>query len=166
VALHQNGAKGTVKLMFKNKKRKIDPDTTDTLIGEGTVFEGKIRSEAGIRVEGRIIGDIECTGDVTVGEKGVLYSNISARHVELAGTVHGNVTAQGQLTIRSSGRLYGNLTAQRLNIEAGAVFQGSSKMTGGELPEPSSVQAEPAAGGNAAQMTQSGSGSDHVLKAW
>jgi cytoskeletal protein CcmA (bactofilin family) len=153
--------------MFRNKKRKIDPDTTDTLIGEGTVFEGKIRSEAGIRVEGRIIGDIECAGDVTVGEKGVLYSNISARHVELAGTVHGNVTAQGQLTIRSSGRLYGNLTAQRLNIEAGAVFQGSSKMTGGEQPEQSAAPAEPAASeGNAAQLAQGGNQTDHVLKAW
>jgi len=154
--------------MFKNKKRKIDPDTTDTLIGEGTVFEGKIRSEAGIRVEGRIVGDIECTGDVTIGEKGVLYSNIHARHVELAGTVHGNVTAQGQLTIRATGKLYGNLTAQRLNIEAGAVFEGSSKMTGGEMPEHVAMPAEqPAtAGGNAPQVVQGAGGSDHVLKAW
>ena len=154
--------------MFKNKKRKIDPDTTDTLIGEGTVFEGKIRSEAGIRVEGRIVGDIECTGDVIVGEKGVLYSNIHARHVELAGIVHGNVTAQGQLTIRSTGKLYGNLTAQRLNIEAGAVFQGSSKMTGGEQPEHVAPPAEqPAtASDNAQQVVQSAGGSDHVLKAW
>jgi len=155
-------------MMLRNKKRKIDPDTTDTLIGEGTVFEGKIRSEAGIRVEGRIVGDIECTGDVIVGEKGVLYSNIHARHVELAGSVHGNVTAQGQLTIRSTGKLYGNLTAQRLNIEAGAVFQGSSKMTGGEQPEQVALPAEqPAtASGNAQQVAQGAGGSDHVLKAW
>jgi len=154
--------------MFKNKQRKIDPDTTDTLIGEGTVFEGKIRSEAGVRVEGKIYGDIECKGDVTIGEKGVLYSNVQARQVELAGTVHGNVTAQGQLTIRSTGKLYGNLTAQRLNIEAGAIFQGSSKMTGGELPEQAAVPAEqPAsAGGNAPQVAQGAGGTDHALKAW
>jgi len=50
--------------MFKNKKKKIDPNMTDTLIGEGTTFEGKISSQAGIRVEGQMIGNIECEGDI------------------------------------------------------------------------------------------------------
>ncbi|WP_276355541.1 bactofilin family protein [Cohnella caldifontis] len=114
--------------MFKNKKSKIDPNMTDTLIGEGTHFEGKIKSEAGIRVEGHLTGDIECTGDVTIGENGSVRSNIKARHIILAGHVTGNVTASGKLTIKASGQLHGNLTAQELSIEAGGVFQGSSRM--------------------------------------
>lgn len=147
-------------MMFRSKKPKINPDTTDTLIGEGTVFEGKIRSEAGIRVEGQIIGDIECSGDVTIGEGGSARSNITARNVVLAGVVHGNVTAQGQLTIRASGQLYGNLTAQQLNIEAGAVFQGTSKMSAKEQPaaekKAEKTDKEPAVGNSA----------DNMLKAW
>lgn len=120
--------------MFKNKKSKIDPNMTDTLIGEGTHFEGKIRSEAGIRIEGHLTGDIECTGDVTIGENGSARSNIRARHVILAGQVTGNVSASGKLTIKATGKLQGNLTAQELSIEAGGIFQGSSKMeTGKEI---------------------------------
>jgi len=114
--------------MFKSKKNKIDPNMTDTLIGEGTRFEGKIKSDAGIRIEGHLTGDIECAGDVTIGEKGVANSNIRARHVVLAGQVYGNITASGTLTIKSTGRLLGNLTAQELSIEAGGFFQGNSKM--------------------------------------
>lgn len=114
--------------MFKNKKNKIDPNMTDTLIGEGSHFEGKIKSEAGIRIEGHITGDIECTGDVTVGENGVARSHIRARHIILAGHVTGNVTASGKLTIKATGQLHGNLTAQELSIEPGGVFQGSSNM--------------------------------------
>jgi cytoskeletal protein CcmA (bactofilin family) len=114
--------------MFKSKKSKIDPNMTDTLIGEGTRFEGKIKSEAGIRIEGHLTGDIECAGDVTIGEKGTANSNIRARHVVLAGTVNGNITASGTLTIKATGRLMGNLTAQELSIEAGGYFQGNSKM--------------------------------------
>jgi len=114
--------------MFNSKKSKIDPNSTDTLIGEGTHFEGKIKSEAGIRIEGHLTGDIACTGDVTVGEHGRADSHISARHVILAGQVTGNVTASGKLTIKATGKLFGNLTAKELSIESGGIFQGSSKM--------------------------------------
>lgn len=114
--------------MFKNKKVKIDPNTTDTLIGEGSVFEGKVKSAAGIRVEGQILGDIESEGDVTIGEKGIARSNITARNVILAGQVTGNVTAKGKLSIKASGQLHGNLSALELSIESGGLFQGASKM--------------------------------------
>ncbi|MCR8631391.1 MULTISPECIES: bactofilin family protein [Paenibacillus] len=117
--------------MFKGKKHAVDLHTTDTLIGEGTVFEGKIKSEASIRIEGQINGDVECAGDVTVGELGVVKSNIIARDVILAGTVNGNVLCKGKLTIRSTGKLFGNTTAQSLIIDEGGMFQGMSKMENG-----------------------------------
>jgi cytoskeletal protein CcmA (bactofilin family) len=114
--------------MFKKKQSPINPNTTDTLIGEGSVFEGRIRSEASIRIEGHIVGDIECTGDVYVGEKGVVKSNVSARDVIIGGSVHGNIVTKGKLTITSTGSLHGNTNAASFIIEEGAVFQGSSKM--------------------------------------
>lgn len=114
--------------MFKSKKHEINPSTTDTLIGEGSVFEGKIKSEASIRIEGHLTGDIECTGDVTVGEKGVVRSNINAREVVIAGQVTGNVTTKGRLTIMASGQLNGNTNSASFIIEEGGTFQGMSKM--------------------------------------
>lgn len=114
--------------MFKKKKSKINPNTTDTLIGEGSTFEGRIRSEASLRVEGIIIGDIECVGDVTVGEHGNARSNITARNVTIAGMVQGNVSTRGLLTITASGQLFGNTLSQTLLISEGGVFQGQSKM--------------------------------------
>jgi|HigsolmetaAR203D_1030402.scaffolds.fasta_scaffold00393_5 cytoskeletal protein CcmA (bactofilin family) len=113
--------------MFKRKK--IHPDSTDTLIGEGTVLEGNLKSEASIRIEGKIVGDIECKGDVTIGQKGVAHSNIQARSVIIAGSVRGNVTAQQSLSIHSTGKLQGNISTQKLVISEGGVFMGNSKMT-------------------------------------
>lgn len=113
--------------MFKSSK-KVDPNSTDTLIGENSVFEGKIKSEASIRIEGQIQGNVESSGDVIVGVHGVVKSNITARNAVLAGTVHGNVTVTDKLTITSTGKLYGNIGAQSFVIEEGGVFQGSSKM--------------------------------------
>lgn len=136
-------------LMFKGKR--VDLSATDTLIGEGSVFEGKVKSEASIRIEGQMIGDIECGGDVTIGEAGKVKSNIFARNVIVAGVVHGNVTAKGTLTISASGQLYGNTAAQTLVISEGAVFQGTSKMEGKNAkPEADKASAinEKSSGGN------------------
>jgi len=114
--------------MFKGKR--LDVAATDTLIGEGSVFEGTIKSEASLRVEGRMLGDIECSGDVTIGEGGEAQSNISARNVVVAGVVRGDVTTKGTLTLTSTGKLYGNVRCQALVVNAGAVFQGASRMDG------------------------------------
>ncbi|OCT11161.1 hypothetical protein A8709_05625 [Paenibacillus pectinilyticus] len=114
--------------MFKKGKQLMNPNTTDTLIGEGTSFEGRIKSEASIRIEGGITGDIDCAGDVIIGEHGVVKSNIAARDVVLAGSVQGNITTKGKLTITSTGSLHGNISAASFIIEEGGVFQGSSKM--------------------------------------
>lgn len=115
--------------MFKkSKKIKINPNTTDTLVGEGSYFEGRIKSEASLRVEGHIHGDIECVGDVTIGEHGVARSNIAARNVTIAGIVQGNVTTKGSLTITGTGQLHGNTSSPSLIIAEGGVFQGQSKM--------------------------------------
>lgn len=114
--------------MFKSKKHEINPSTTDTLIGEGSVFEGKIKSEASIRIEGQLTGDIDCTGDVTIGQKGIVRSNINARDVIIAGQVNGNVTTKGRLTIMPTGQLNGNTNSASFIIEEGGLFQGTSKM--------------------------------------
>jgi cytoskeletal protein CcmA (bactofilin family) len=114
--------------MFKAKR--IDVSATDTLIGEGSIFEGKIKSEASLRVEGQMVGDIECGGDVTIGEGGKATSNITARNVVIAGVVHGNVATSGTLTLTNTGKLFGNTAAHSLTIVEGAVFQGTSQMEG------------------------------------
>ncbi|MEX2459865.1 MAG: polymer-forming cytoskeletal protein [Paenibacillaceae bacterium] len=114
--------------MFKIKKKRMNPNITDTLVGEGSQFEGRIKSEASLRIEGMVTGDMECTGDVTVGEHGVVKSNITARNIVIAGSVHGNIMTKGTLKITSTGKLHGNTTAASLMIDEGGIFQGTSKM--------------------------------------
>lgn len=109
-------------------RRQPDVTKTDTLIGEGTTFEGQINTQASIRIEGRVMGDITCKGDVTIGEKALIESNISARNITIAGEVRGDVSATGRLAITSSGRLIGDAVAAALIIEEGGRFSGTSRM--------------------------------------
>ncbi|HZG55157.1 polymer-forming cytoskeletal protein [Paenibacillus sp.] len=101
---------------------------TDTFIGEGTILEGKLVTTASLRIEGTVVGDIECAGDVTIGETGNVRSIIAARSVFNAGTIEGSVAAKGKMTITSKGRVLGNISAASLHVSEGAVFKGECAM--------------------------------------
>ena len=151
--------------MFKSKHR-IDPSSTDTLVGEGSVFEGRIKSGAGIRVEGQVIGDVECTGDVIVGEKGNVQSNIAARNVTIAGQVTGNVTAKGKLLITAKGRLNGNIHVQALMIEEGGQFQGNSRMDSKAAIHAESADSKPEAAASHTAKNGFDEQAAQPLKSW
>ncbi|MEC0227484.1 bactofilin family protein [Paenibacillus alba] len=122
-------------MIGSSKTRRIDAKTTDTLIGASTICEGKIMSEASLRIEGQLNGDIECAGDITIGENAVVQSNIYARDVIVAGKVKGNIHTKGKLIVTSSGVLVGNIDVRSFIIQEGGIFQGSSAMNiaaGGE----------------------------------
>ncbi|MNI33494.1 Polymer-forming cytoskeletal [compost metagenome] len=110
------------------KKKNIDLKTTDTLIGGSTILEGKIISEASLRVEGQMNGDMECAGDIIIGENAVVQSNIHARDVIIAGKVKGNIHTRGRLTVTHTGLLIGNIDVHSFIIQEGGIFQGTSSM--------------------------------------
>lgn len=115
-------------MLGSSKLKQIDTKTTDTLIGGSTICEGKIMSEASLRIEGQMNGDIECAGDITIGENAVVQSNIQARDVIVAGKVKGNIHTKGKLIVTSSGVLVGNIDVRSFIIQEGGIFQGSSAM--------------------------------------
>ncbi len=122
--------------MFGKQKHRTNVNATDTLVGEGTTVEGKIITNASLRIEGKVIGDIECTGDVTIGEKGHVHSIINARNVFNAGRIDGSVITKGKLTITSKGIVNGSISVGSLHVSEGGVFRGDCAMESGERKEP------------------------------
>ncbi|RED85053.1 bactofilin family protein [Cohnella phaseoli] len=115
--------------MFGNRRK---PGVTDTLVGAGTVFNGLMKSEADVRIEGDYHGDIESKGSIVIGEGGVAKSNITARDVTIAGTVYGDVHTFGKLVITATGQLHGNAQSAILFVQEGGVLNGGSRMDGGD----------------------------------
>lgn len=111
----------------KEKKKPVDPNKVETIIGSGTKLTGNLYSEGSIRIEGEIEGEIVSKGDVYVGEAGRLAADIKARNVVVAGEVQGNVDAESKLEIVPTGKLIGDITMSTLVIEDGATFKGKSE---------------------------------------
>ncbi len=99
--------------------------STDTLIGADTSIEGKVYSNASLRIDGSIRGNITCKGDLYIGEQAVLHSDITAANVYHAGKIHGTVTTSGTLFMAESGKIFGDLEVAKIQITEGAVFEGT-----------------------------------------
>jgi len=116
--------------MFKKDAPAGAPenDKVSTFIGQGTEIKGDIKAKGGIRIDGRVNGQIDHEGDLVIGEEGVVEATIKTRNVTIAGEAHGNIEASGRVEIVSTGRLFGDITVNALVIHEGAVFDGNCQM--------------------------------------
>lgn len=110
------------------KDRKNAAGLTDTLIGQGSSIEGKLECKSNLRLEGKFSGEIECLGQVVIGETGEARSNIQGGEVVVAGKVVGDISTRGKLTITGNGQVDGNVDVAKLIILEGGQLNGSSKM--------------------------------------
>lgn len=114
--------------MAFGKKDVVNFDKTETLIGKGTRIEGTITADVSLRVDGEVNGEIKTSGDLVVGETGVITANVKARNVFLAGKIDGNIDAAGRLEMVSTGTLNGEISVGKLIIGEGAHFYGKCIM--------------------------------------
>jgi cytoskeletal protein CcmA (bactofilin family) len=102
---------------------------SSTFIDEGAEFEGTLRLTGTFRIDAEFRGQIESDGTVIVGEGAGIQAHLKAREVIVAGAVVGDVEASRLLVLRSGARLHGQVDTPCLEVERGAVFNGSTRMT-------------------------------------
>jgi cytoskeletal protein CcmA (bactofilin family) len=114
--------------MLKSSSTESARSEETTIISRGVKIEGKITSDGNIRVDGDVKGDIISQNNVTVGESGHVNGQINANIITLGGKVVGTVSAKEKLALESKGNLKGDIFTKTLVVEAGAKFDGNSKM--------------------------------------
>ncbi len=97
-------------------------------LASGTVIKGNIRAEEDLRIDGKVEGNIECAGKVVVGPGAEILGQIVCQNAELMGRINGNIHASGILCLKNSVQCIGDIVTRSLEIEPGAVFNGTCKM--------------------------------------
>lgn len=117
--------------MFKKNQKQqalqINDQQISTIIGEGYVFTGELEGSSIIRIEGKIIGNVNVDSGVILGENGIIEGNITSKSVIIYGTVNGNIKTT-QLEIKRTGVINGEITTDTLEIELGAKYNGRLSM--------------------------------------
>jgi len=113
--------------MFGNKSSKPQ-NRIDCLIGAGTVIEGNITFAGGLRVDGRVRGNIMAADDkpgtLVLSEQAQIEGEIHVSHAVINGTVTGPVHATEYVELQAKANVTGDVHYKSLEVQLGAVVQG------------------------------------------
>ena len=96
----------------------------NTIVGQGSAFNGDIEAAGFVRVDGTVRGDVGARGRVVVGERARMESDIVGTTVIIGGVVKGNVFASERVVVLSTGLVIGDIITRRIQADDGVLIQG------------------------------------------
>lgn len=111
-----------------SKKNKKYLDSVETWIGVETTFKGNIISNKTVRIDGSMIGNIEKSEGVIIGESSNVKGNITAKYIVVGGKIEGNIIATEGMELLDKSVVIGNIQTTILSVSEGAFFEGKSTM--------------------------------------
>jgi cytoskeletal protein CcmA (bactofilin family) len=105
-----------------------DSEKTITFLGKDTHFEGKLKFEGALRVDGRFEGEIAAKGNLIIGEEAVVKADILVSYASISGEFHGNITAEQRVDLHAPAKVFGNLQAPSVVMDEGVIFEGNTRM--------------------------------------
>ncbi len=109
---------------LKVRRDEVNPNIPDTLIPVETTFTGSIETGTNIRIDGRVKGNVNALGDVSLGSKALVEGDVFGRAFNIVGTITGNVISTGTVLLQPKARVLGDIVAKALTIELGASYNG------------------------------------------
>jgi cytoskeletal protein CcmA (bactofilin family) len=107
-------------------------DSINSVIGQGSIFEGKFYIAGSLKIDGKFEGDIKTDEALYIGETGKVKTNIAAREVTVSGTLIGNIKAENEVRLEETGRMLGDIQTPYLDLSKGVVAKGNITITGGQ----------------------------------
>ena len=105
---------------------KPSAGSTRNVLSSDVEIKGTVKFQHDLIVDGKIEGDIQSTGKLTVGENARLKAEIKTGTVVIYGKVHGNMNVTDRVELKAGAEVIGDIKAAVLTIEAGAIFVGKS----------------------------------------
>jgi len=117
--------------MFSRKKRLkqgIELTRLDSFIGSNMSFVGDLAFSEGLRLDGRIEGNVTGkTGEknlIVLSEHSEIVGRVEAHDAVINGTIKGDLVVTHFLELQSKARIIGNIRYRHLRMECGAVLEG------------------------------------------
>jgi cytoskeletal protein CcmA (bactofilin family) len=129
--------------MFNSKSNSQHVDSSigaASLISTGTTLTGDVNTNADLRIDGTLIGNIVSSAKIILGTNGVIEGNISGQQADILGKVKGTIKVTDLLQLKGNGSIHGNIHAGKLQIEPSANFNGSCHMNTGNATEDTVVE--------------------------
>lgn len=104
-------------------------NTIDTLVGVTTEMKGDISFSGGLRIDGKVKGNITARSDdnstLVLSENAMVTGDVSVPHMIVNGKIKGNVRSAERLELQPKAEINGDITYKVLEIAAGAQLNGT-----------------------------------------
>lgn len=125
--------------MLGSKKSNTEPVKTtatsksiNSLVLE-TVVEGTVNTSSDIRVDGTLIGTLNCNGKVIIGAKGKIEGEIKCENAVIEGVFKGKIVVGDLMIVQESARIEGDVFTEKLQVEPGAIYNVKCTMGGQQI---------------------------------
>lgn len=137
-------------MLGRKRKRTIEMTKLSSLVADNLEIVGDVLFSAGLRVDGRIQGNvINQDGErslLVLSEKGSITGRVRAYDAVINGVITGDLEVEHFLELQSNARISGNIVYRQLQMECGAVVDGKLEKLGDEAPAANVIElAGPAA---------------------
>lgn len=109
-------------------------------IDVNTEFEGHLKFEGTMHLDGRFKGEINAAGGLIIGKKAIVKADIRAAEVNISGEVTGNIEANKKIEIQTGGKVIGDIKSTNIIVHPGAVLVGNCLTS---LPAPKPIEIAP-----------------------
>jgi cytoskeletal protein CcmA (bactofilin family) len=110
-----------------NRRTQTASEVSIAFISEGSELTGTCSFNGSVVINGRVEGEIQATGTLTVGRAGRVEARLHAPVVIIEGEVVGSIVATERIELREQARVRGDLETPALIIEESALFEGQTK---------------------------------------
>ncbi len=84
----------------KNMSKKENGYSEDvSILSDGVNIEGKISSNGNVRIDGKVVGDVNIKGNLTLGPSSEVNGQINAKNMTVSGKVDGTLKIDEKLTL-------------------------------------------------------------------
>jgi cytoskeletal protein CcmA (bactofilin family) len=130
-------------------------DEAKTIIADDVEITGSIKCAGGVKMSGKLNGDLTCAGDVLVEKGAAIKGNVAAASIVVLGMVKGNILAKERIELKGTARVAGDIKGRRLVVEEGVTLIGKSEISPSESVSGETLDIEtPAASSDDAAKTE------------
>lgn len=89
-----------------------------------THVEGTIRTASDFRIEGTLVGTLDCQAKLIIGGSGNVDGEVTCKTAMIEGVFEGKLHVNDLLEVRETARVSGEISYGKLKIDAGAQLTG------------------------------------------
>lgn len=118
------------------------PDSVISIIGAGMQVVGDCTTDGTLRIEGTVEGTVKAGKAVVVGKDGLVDGHVETQDAVIGGRITGSLVAASRLELQATAVVDGEVRARRMQLEEGAILNGSVTMGENTLAAKPSLAAD------------------------